>query len=64
MIRFKILILNLSNLVEESLNDILGDSDDEKEQDLVVNKILDEIGIEVSGKVILLINCFIKLILI
>lgn len=41
--------------MEESLNDILGDSDDEKEQDLVVNKILDEIGIEVSGKVIYLI---------
>ena len=42
--------------MEESLNDILGDSDDEQEQDLVVNKILDEIGIEMSAKVIWIFN--------
>ncbi|XP_017486372.1 PREDICTED: charged multivesicular body protein 2b-like, partial [Rhagoletis zephyria] len=37
-------------MIEESLNGILDNSDDESEQDLVVNKILDEIGIEVNQK--------------
>src|SRR5690606_27116372 len=41
----------LPNLVEESLNGILDNSDDEAEQDQVVNQILDEIGIEVNQKV-------------
>lgn len=42
------------NMTEETMNDalddILADSDDEAEQDLVVNQVLDEIGIEISGK--------------
>ena len=37
--------------VNESLDDILNDSDDEKETDAIVNQVLDEIGIEISGKV-------------
>ena len=38
-------------LVNDSLDDILGESGDEEEQDAVVSQVLDEIGIEISGKV-------------
>lgn len=37
--------------VNETLDDILGESDDEEESDQIVNQVLDEIGIEISGKV-------------
>ena len=37
--------------VNDSLDDILGESGDEEEQDAVVSQVLDEIGIEISGKV-------------
>lgn len=37
-------------MINESLDDILNDSDDEKESDAIVNQVLDEIGIEISGK--------------
>ncbi len=30
---------------------MLGESGDEEEQDAIVNQVLDEIGIEISGKV-------------
>jgi len=36
------------------LDDLLTESGDEEESDQIVNQVLDEIGIEVSGKV-----CFI-----
>ena len=45
-------MLYICYTVEESLNGILDNSDDEAEQDDVVNKILDEIGIEVNQKVL------------
>lgn len=45
--------------MNESLNDILNESD-EDEQDLIVDKILDEIGIEVSGKVRRIVYLFYK----
>ena len=38
-------------IMNDALDDILADSDDEAEQDAVVNQVLDEIGIEISGKV-------------
>jgi len=38
-------------VVNDSLDDILGESGDEEEQDAVVSQVLDEIGIEISGKV-------------
>ena len=38
-------------MMNDTLDDILADSDDEQEQDAVVNQVLDEIGIEISGKV-------------
>jgi hypothetical protein len=33
------------------LDDILNESGDEEEGDAIVNQVLDEIGIEISGKV-------------
>jgi len=42
--------------VNDSLDDILGESGDEEEQDAVVSQVLDEIGIEISGKVCTLIT--------
>ena len=36
--------------VDDALASALDHSDDEAEQDAVVNKVLDEIGIEISGK--------------
>ncbi|KAH8020945.1 hypothetical protein HPB51_010335 [Rhipicephalus microplus] len=35
---------------EDTLNSILDESGDEEEQDAIVNKVLDEIGIEMTGK--------------
>ncbi|KAG0414483.1 hypothetical protein HPB47_008358 [Ixodes persulcatus] len=37
-------------IVDDTLNSILDESGDEEEQDAIVNQVLDEIGIEVSGK--------------
>ena len=37
--------------VEDTLDSILGGSDDEAEEDAVISQVLDEIGIEVTGKV-------------
>lgn len=37
--------------VNETLDDMLEDSDDEEETNGIVNQVLDEIGIEISGKV-------------
>lgn len=37
--------------VEDTLNSVLTESGDEEEEDAVVNQVLDEIGIEISGKV-------------
>ena len=38
--------------VNDTLDDILGESGDESEEDAVINQVLDEIGIEISGKVV------------
>ena len=38
-------------VMNDALDDILNESGDEEEEDAVVNQVLDEIGIEVSGKV-------------
>ena len=38
-------------IVNETLDSIFDESGDEEEQDAVVNQVLDEIGIEISGKV-------------
>ena len=38
-------------MMNDTLDDILADSDEEEEQDAIVNQVLDEIGIEISGKV-------------
>lgn len=45
----------LKNLVNETLDDMLEESGDEEETNGIVNKVLDEIGIEISGKVNILI---------
>jgi charged multivesicular body protein 2B len=37
-------------LVNETLDDLLTESGDEEEGDKVVQQVLDEIGIEISGK--------------
>lgn len=37
-------------LVNDTLDDMLTESGDEEESDQIVNKVLDEIGIEISGK--------------
>ena len=37
--------------VNDTLDDILDESGDEEEQDAIVTQVLDEIGIEISGKV-------------
>ena len=46
------------NMTEETMNDalddILAESGDEEEEEGIVNQVLDEIGIEISGKVRLL----------
>lgn len=36
--------------MDDALSSALDHSDDEEEQDAVVNQVLDEIGIEMSGK--------------
>jgi len=38
-------------MINDTLDDILGDSDEEQEADSIVNQVLDEIGIELSGKI-------------
>lgn len=43
--------MNMSEeLMNDTLDDLLGGSDDEEEQDAIVNQVLDEIGIEITGK--------------
>lgn len=37
--------------MDDVLDDVLGGSDEEEEQDAIINQVLDEIGIEVAGKV-------------
>merc|ERR1712200_132664 len=37
-------------LMNDTLDDLLTESGDEEEQDAIVNQVLDEIGIEVAGK--------------
>lgn len=37
-------------MMGDTLDDLLGGSDDEEEQDAIVNQVLDEIGIEITGK--------------
>ena len=39
--------------MNDALDDIMADSDDESEEQAVIDKVLDEIGIEISGKVTL-----------
>lgn len=38
-------------LVDDTLDDILSESGDEQESDDIITQVLDEIGIEMSGKV-------------
>ena len=52
---FKLNAINynfISFSVNDALDEILEDSDDESEEQAVIDKVLDEIGIEISGKVI------------
>merc|ERR1719175_558883 len=37
-------------MMNDTLDDILNESGDEEEQDAIVNQVLGEIGIEISGK--------------
>merc|ERR1712154_155815 len=38
--------------MNDALDDIMADSDDESEEQAVIDKVLDEIGIEISGKLV------------
>ena len=44
--------------MEDTLDSLLTGSDDEAEEDAVVSKVLDEIGIEVNSKVWKVLNRF------
>jgi charged multivesicular body protein 2B len=44
--------------VNDTLDDILTESGDEEEQDAIVSQVLDEIGIDISGKVSKLTNIY------
>ena len=48
---FYLIISIFAYLVSDTLDDIFDESGDEEEQDAIVNQVLDEIGIEISGKV-------------
>lgn len=52
---FHVFVLYLTHLsvfaVNDTLDDMLDESGDEEESDFIVNQVLDEIGIEMSGKV-------------
>jgi charged multivesicular body protein 2B len=48
----KTVVLNF--IVNDTLDGVLEGSDDELQSDAIVNQVLDEIGIEISGKVIIL----------
>ncbi|XP_022920596.1 charged multivesicular body protein 2b [Onthophagus taurus] len=37
-------------MINDTFDDILNESDDEEQSDAIVNQVLDEIGIEISGK--------------
>jgi len=39
-------------LIDDTLNSVLDESGDEEEQDAVVSQVLDEIGIEITGKLV------------
>lgn len=41
-------------VMNDALDDILAESGDEEEEDAIVGQVLDEIGIEISGKVFFL----------
>ena len=43
---------NINFLVNDTLDDILNESGDEEESDAIVTQVLDEIGIDISGKVL------------
>lgn len=40
------------DMINDTLDDILGESGDEEESDAVVSQVLDEIGIEITGKMV------------
>jgi charged multivesicular body protein 2B len=42
--------INFKFKVNDTLDGVLEGSDDEAESDAIVNKVLDEIGIEITGK--------------
>lgn len=44
-------VCTFSSLVNDTLDDMLTESGDEEESNAIVDKVLDEIGIEISGKV-------------
>lgn len=50
-IRAYLKVLMFLFIVNDTLDDILGESGDEEESDAVVSQVLDEIGIEITGKV-------------
>jgi charged multivesicular body protein 2B len=43
---------HIQSIVNETLDGVLEGSDDEAESDAIVNKVLDEIGIEIQGNLI------------
>ena len=45
-------------LINDTLDGVLEGSDDEQATDDIVNKVLDEIGVEITGKVLKIVNYF------
>lgn len=50
--------MNYYRLVSDTLDDIMDESGDEEETEGIVNQVLDEIGIEISGKVRCSLLCY------
>lgn len=50
--------------MDDALSSALDHSDDEEEQDAVINQVLDEIGIEITGKVRFVLQCDVRLLIV
>merc|ERR1719367_1889435 len=39
-----------SEMMEDAIDDVMGDEDDEEESDAIVNQVLDELGLQLNDK--------------
>merc|ERR1711899_529384 len=40
-----------SEIMEDAIDDVMGDEDDEEESDAIVNQVLDELGLQLNDKI-------------